>query len=230
MISDSRIQPVFSHCCLNRKVSLSNMRQTPNFLDELLNPDNGATSKKFQSNIRAYNSMFAFTSMGAKVDHFVNNQPGIYVFKIDGSCHHLMGLLLPSSDDLPKFAQLYIYDVGDEASNRLSPFTGRNSASNLEQDVVRGLIKMLDETNDLVKLFWNAKQRPASNGGTNYTLHLFGKRDNDSGQYDYSSSYNVVGLIIGDIRSFYSERDIIVQSYSGSLQRISKLHPKFMAF
>jgi hypothetical protein len=59
MISDSRIQPAFSHCCLNRKVSLSNMRQTPKFLHELLNPDNGAISKKFQSNIQAYNSMFA---------------------------------------------------------------------------------------------------------------------------------------------------------------------------
>jgi hypothetical protein len=115
-----------------------------------------------------------------------------------------MGLPLPSSDDSSKFAQPCIYDVGYEASNRLPLFTWRNSASNLEEDVVRGLIKMLNKTNDLVKLFWNAKQRLASDGGTNYTLHLFGKRDNDSGQYDD-------------------------QSYSGSLQRISKLHLKFMA-
>jgi hypothetical protein len=54
--------------------------------------------------------------MGAKVDHTAKNQPG-NVFKINGDCHHLMGSLLPCGDDSPKFTQLYIYDVRDEAVN-----------------------------------------------------------------------------------------------------------------
>uniref|UniRef100_A0A6N2LZD0 Helitron helicase-like domain-containing protein n=1 Tax=Salix viminalis TaxID=40686 RepID=A0A6N2LZD0_SALVM len=68
----------------------------------------------FRRNIHAYNSMFAFTSMGANIDQSVNHQPGPYVFKINGHCHHLMGSLLSSDDSAPKFAQLYIYDLANE--------------------------------------------------------------------------------------------------------------------
>jgi hypothetical protein len=112
-----------------------------------------------------------------------------------------MGLLLPSGDDSPKFTQLYIYDVGDKVVKRLSPFTRGNSTSDLDEGVVCGLIRMLDETHDLVKLFQSAKQRLANDGGPNYTLRLLGKRDNDSRQYDDPSSDNVSGLVVGDIGS-----------------------------
>jgi hypothetical protein len=78
--------------------------------------------------------------MGAKVDHTAKNQPG-NVFKINGDCHHLMGSLLPCGDDSPKFTQLYIYDVRDEAVNKLSPFIKGDSTSYLDKDVVRSLIK-----------------------------------------------------------------------------------------
>jgi hypothetical protein len=125
-----------------------------------------------------------------------------------------MGLLLPSGDDSPKFTQLYIYDVGDKVVKRLSPFTRGNSTSNLDEGVVCGLIRMLDETHDLVKLFQSAKQRLANDGGPNYKLRLLGKRDNDSRQYDDPSSNNVSGLVVGDIGSFYSKRDIVVESCS----------------
>ncbi|KAG5235502.1 ATP-dependent DNA helicase [Salix suchowensis] len=64
---------------------------------------------------------------------------------------------------------------------------------------------------------------------SNYKLWLIGKRDDDSRQYDDPSSNDIGGLIVGDIGNFRSERDIIIEQCSGSLQRISKLHPKFMA-
>lgn len=44
-----------------------------------------------------------------------------------------------------------------------------------------------------------------------------GKKDNDSRQYDDPLSDDVSGLVVGDIGSFYIERDIIVESYFGSL-------------
>lgn len=81
---------------------------------------------------------------------------------------------------------------------------------NLKEDVVRDLIKILGETNDFVKLLWSVKQGLASDRGTNYTLHLLGKRGNNLGQYDDSSSFNVASSIVGDIRSFYSKCDIII--------------------
>jgi hypothetical protein len=39
--------------------------------------------------------MFAFTSLGAKIDTGVNKGSGPYVFKINGQVHHRIGSLLP---------------------------------------------------------------------------------------------------------------------------------------
>ena len=64
--------------------------------------------------------MFSFTSMGDKVDRFINNLPGPYVFRISGQNHHVIGNLLTNEGDPPRFAQLYIYDTENEIDNYLS--------------------------------------------------------------------------------------------------------------
>uniref|UniRef100_A0A6N2LSJ9 ATP-dependent DNA helicase n=1 Tax=Salix viminalis TaxID=40686 RepID=A0A6N2LSJ9_SALVM len=167
--------------------------------------------------------------MGAKLDHSVNEGHGPYVFKINGHCHHLMGSLLPTEGDTPKFAQLYVYDASDEISSRMSAFTADGGSSSLDASIVGDLMQMLDDINELVKVFRNAKQRLSCDNQSNYKLRLIGKRDDDSRQYDDPSSNDIGGLVVGDIGNFQSERDIIIEQCSGGLQRISKLHPKFMA-
>jgi len=104
-----------------------------------------------------------------------------------------------------------------------------NALLSLDEDIVCGLMKMLDGTNELVKLFRNAKQRTANSECPSYTICLLGKRDGDLRQYDTPSSNDVSGLVVGDIGDFCSKHDIIIESCSGSLQRISKLYPKFMS-
>uniref|UniRef100_A0A6N2LW76 Uncharacterized protein n=1 Tax=Salix viminalis TaxID=40686 RepID=A0A6N2LW76_SALVM len=58
----------FGNKTFNWKIKLSRQLPTPQLLDDLLNNIFGQKSKKFRANIRAYNSMFAFTSMGVNVD------------------------------------------------------------------------------------------------------------------------------------------------------------------
>uniref|UniRef100_A0A6N2LI38 Uncharacterized protein n=1 Tax=Salix viminalis TaxID=40686 RepID=A0A6N2LI38_SALVM len=65
--------PSFTSCCANGKIKLPAAPNTPQFLDDLLNPDKGSLSIKFRHNICAYNSMFAFTLMGAQIDNTVNS-------------------------------------------------------------------------------------------------------------------------------------------------------------
>lgn len=78
-----------------------------------------AKSKNFKNNIRTYNSMFAFTSMGGKVDESVNKTGRApYVFRLHGQTYHKIGSLLPEQGSPPKFAQLYIYDTENEIENR----------------------------------------------------------------------------------------------------------------
>lgn len=64
----------------------------------------------FRQLIRPYNSCFAFTSMGAKIDASINSTPGPYVFRVSGQNYHRIGSLLPVDDKQPSFTQLYIYD------------------------------------------------------------------------------------------------------------------------
>uniref|UniRef100_A0A6N2MFD4 ATP-dependent DNA helicase n=1 Tax=Salix viminalis TaxID=40686 RepID=A0A6N2MFD4_SALVM len=199
-----------------RKIKLPRPPPTPHPFDDLLNSLLGQKSKMFRRCIRAYNSMFAFTSMGVTIDQSVNRQSGLYVFKINGHCHHLMGSLLPSNENAPKFAQLYIYDVSNEVSNRMSQFPHSTSDSCLDQTIVSDLIKMLASTNCL----------PDNPG---YKPQLLCQRTNDSTKYSNPTSDDIGGLIVGDIGAYQSERDIIIESFSNTLQRISKLHPKFMA-
>jgi hypothetical protein len=196
----------------------------------MLNPDNGRQSILFRKNIRAYNSMFAFTSIGAKIDQTINDGSGPYVFKIRGQVYHLMGSLLPLEHESPKFAQLYVYDSNNEVANRIQAVDRNGRNPNLDPNIVQGSIKMFDENNELVKYF-----RTVRNKFDDSTLHalnltILDRQDNREKQYDQPTCNEIAGLIVGDIGLHNSNKDIVAEMHHGGLQRISKLHPKFMSF
>lgn len=61
--------------------------------------------------------MFSFISLSGKVDISVNEGAEPYVFKLHRQNYYLLGSLLSKEWTAPKFAQLYIYDIGNEISN-----------------------------------------------------------------------------------------------------------------
>ena len=77
------------------------MRETPHLLKYLLGAESGQKGLKFRRNIRAYNSMFAFTSMGGRVDTSINKSKGLYVFWMSDQNYHHIGLLLPDVGKKP---------------------------------------------------------------------------------------------------------------------------------
>lgn len=52
-------------------------------------------SVNFKQNIRAYNSMFSFTSLGGKVHSSINDGGGPPQFILSGQNYHRIGSLLP---------------------------------------------------------------------------------------------------------------------------------------
>ena len=94
--------PKFSLCCMEGKVKLPLLKKTPPFLNELLDPLGGQQSKTFRTLIRSYNTMFAMTSMGGKVDNRVNDGTSPYIFKLNGQTHHRIGTLLPNNGEDPQ--------------------------------------------------------------------------------------------------------------------------------
>ncbi|XP_057430406.1 uncharacterized protein LOC130723394 isoform X2 [Lotus japonicus] len=113
--------PDFSICCMKGKILLPYLADSPSLLYNLLT-DNDPRSRHFLENIRSYNNMFSFTSIGGKVDCGLNDGRGPPQFVISGQNYHRIGSLLPSEGDSPKFAQLYIYDTRNEIHNRMKHF------------------------------------------------------------------------------------------------------------
>jgi len=111
----------FSICCQKGKVQLPFLQRPSELLNNLLNGED-PRSKHFLDNIRTYNNMFSFTSIGGKIDSSMNNGSAPPQFIISGQNYHRIGSLLPEAGSNPNFAQLYIYDIENELSNRMSHF------------------------------------------------------------------------------------------------------------
>ncbi|GKD42044.1 hypothetical protein Tco_1266689, partial [Tanacetum coccineum] len=128
----------FSLCCQEGKVLLPYFQNTPPPLDHLLDY-NDPTTTKFRDQVRVYNSMFCFTSFGAKIDHSINTGRAPYTFRINGQNYHRMGSLLPKEGIQPKFAQLYFFDTQNEVRNRTSAFIEKETNDNVDENIVRSL-------------------------------------------------------------------------------------------
>ncbi|XLV02820.1 hypothetical protein S245_017157, partial [Arachis hypogaea] len=109
----------FNLCCKGGQVQLPHLLEAPNVLYELLF-NNTPKSKHFRDNIRSYNSMFQFTSIGAKIDRGLNTSRGLPTFTLFGENYHLMESLIPPEGNVTKFAQLDVYDTLNEIKNRLA--------------------------------------------------------------------------------------------------------------
>ncbi|KAK1943069.1 hypothetical protein P3T76_005706 [Phytophthora citrophthora] len=101
-------------CCRKGLVDVPSSREAPAELNRLFgNP-------RIKQSIRAYNNVFAFTSMGSSRTRSLNvdervTRSGVYNFRVQSSVCHRMGALLPPPNRRPMFAQVYINDLDIEA-------------------------------------------------------------------------------------------------------------------
>ncbi|XP_072060611.1 uncharacterized protein [Arachis hypogaea] len=111
-------EPTYTLCCKGGQVEIPQLQEAPKVLYNLLY-GNDARSKHFRENIRTYNSMFQFTSLGAKIDRGKSSSRGPPTFILCGENYHLMGSLIPPDGYMTKFAQLYVIDTENEIQNRM---------------------------------------------------------------------------------------------------------------
>ena len=181
-------------------------------------------------NIRQYNCLFAFTSMGANIDRSMNDGRGPPVFKINGQVHHRIGTLLPPDGSPPKFIQLYIYDTTNETRNRLRALhPDERPLEPLDPMIIQNLTRMLDEHNPFVKKFRIARDRLQEHGDEEFVIRIIGAQEGDPIQYNLPSTDHLAMLVAGDFSLDTFKRDIIIQTRGGHLRQISALHPAYMA-
>lgn len=134
-------------CCKSGAVKVELLKDPPTCLKDLYD-DNGPRGKKFKQNIRRYNSVFAFTSVGCATP---NRQDPNMPFQIQGKMHHTQGPLTTRDPSKSQYAQLYIYDPESAANIRIS-----NNDNELDTSIVTELSFMLHSINPFVKLYKTA--------------------------------------------------------------------------
>jgi hypothetical protein len=180
-------------------------------------------------NIRKYNCLFAFTSMGANIDNSVNDGRGPPVFKISGQVHHRIGSLLPSDGVPPKFIQFYIYDTVNEVKNRLHCLDADKSGpDNLDPSIVQELMRMVDLNNPFVQKLRMARDRLNDHGNEEFIIRIVGAKEGDPVQYNMPTINELAMLVVYNFSLDTFKRDIIIETHSNELKQISTLHPAFM--
>ena len=61
-------------------------------------------AKQFRENIYSHNALFAFTSMGGKVDKTINQCVSPCIYRLHGQNFHYIGSLLPIEGKSPQYA------------------------------------------------------------------------------------------------------------------------------
>lgn len=226
--ADERI--IYNNCCRAGKILIPPFQPHPEPLANLVTFSGGASSTRFMKNIRQYNCLFAFTSMGANVDRSLNDGRGPPIFKINGQVHHRIGSLLPPDGSPPKFIQLYIYDTANEVSNRFRALTSADATNeSLDPLITQDLICMLDQHNPFAKKFRMARDRLQTAHSEDFIIRIIGAKEGDPVQYNLPTTDELAMLVVGDFSLDTFKRDIVIQTQSGQLEQISSLHPAYMA-
>ena len=143
---------LYEKCCKGGDVQLEPFRPPPPYLRSLLTGQD-PEGRDFRKNIRMYNNAFAFTSCSYTQDSRVAGRGGVHPFTIHGQLFHYSGPLDVSSQDIPKFAQLYLYDPRAAADIRQQSYSSLNPMTTLR------LTDMLHDCNPHIKTYKTAKEQ-----------------------------------------------------------------------
>ncbi|GKD42147.1 DNA helicase, partial [Tanacetum coccineum] len=170
--------------------------------------------------------MFAMASFGAKIDEAINNGRGPYVFKVSGQVYHWIGSLCPPMGEPPRFLQLYIHDTDHELENRMHHFGGLDN-SNLDPEIVQGLIHFLDTHNELVQLFRTARDRCRKIDIPEFKIRLYNV--NGARGYEILASNTLGAIVFYNGLTSSMEFDVIIEHRGRPPKRINKLHRSYMS-
>lgn len=182
----------------------------PRILLELYTSDS-EESNEFREYIRAYNSIFSFSSMGVKLDKRIANMgKGIYTFKVQGQVHHFVPNLCPN-DARARFLQLYFYDTEHEVINRM------HHMPQLNKSIIEKLIGILS-INPYSIFLRSLRSIPSLEV---YTISIRKDCGLDQRIYNAPSASQVAAIWVegNNIEGRYS-RDVVVHGHSNNSYKV----------
>ncbi|KAK9058181.1 hypothetical protein SSX86_023021 [Deinandra increscens subsp. villosa] len=195
-------------CCMSGKTMLANL-EIPNELYQLFTSQD-EIGKIFRHHIRAYNTNFAFASMGVTLDEtMTNSRDGVYTFRAHKGIYHKIDQLV-LRDGTPRYLQLYFYDPDTELDHRLQ-------WPNLDRSITEMLTHILS-TNPYVNTFRSlAELGPLDN----YRVTLNASVELDQRVYNRPTTSEVAGIWVeGNDNITSYKRSIVVYGRSEYSQTI----------
>ena len=110
----------------------------------------------------------------------------------------------------------------------MTAFLDNETGDQVDESIVTSLIAMLDETSAVAKASRMTKDWCHSHGYVNFELRLISER-RTSRQYNVPTVSEVAALITNDFGDGIPTKDIIVNCKEKGPNRISELHPSYMA-
>ena len=111
----------------------------------------------------------------------------------------------------------------------MNVFSSDTVNKDLDPSIVDALVQMLDETNNLVKIFCMSRYRFIEHDIHCLRLRLIGSRTTNGRKYNLLACSEIAAIIVGDICVDNAFCDIIVELKEGGLHKINELHPLYMA-
>lgn len=103
-----------------------------------------------------------------------------------------------------------------------------SNKNNLDSQIINDVKNLLDDCNPLVKTYRLARDRLNQTGEMNLSIRLISARPKDGRTHGLPTAPEVAAIIVGDIDNSFDKRDIIVETQTGRLIRISELHPLYL--
>ena len=206
-------------CCSKGNVKLDVFPQPQPFLQRLYEGTD-SDSKHFLSNIQKYNCAFQMTSFGCHEINMAGFSPS---FRIQGQVYHLIGSMVPTAGESPKFAQIYFID------NRESEVAARCAiVDGLRPDIVSSINELLINENRYVEVFKVAKEIFEQQDSSTNIKIVINENKRPSGEHSrrYNSPVNdeIAVLMPNDN---ISNRDVVLHYRDGGLRHISELHRSY---
>ena len=200
-------------CCSKGNVQLDEFPQVQTFLQHLYEGID-SNGKHFLANIRKYNCVFQMTSFGCHEVSMAGFNPSL---RIQGQVYHLIGSIVPTEGESPKFAQIYFID------NEESEIATRSAiVDGLKPDIIRGINNLLHENNHYVEVFKVAKEIFEQESTPTNVKIVINETKRPSGEhsrrYNRPLSDEIGVLMPNDVAN---NRDIVLHYKDGGLKHIS---------
>ncbi|CAG8505609.1 4841_t:CDS:2, partial [Cetraspora pellucida] len=176
-------------------------------------------AKEFCANIRQYNAAHAFTSLGVTIDQTVLQGHGPYCFRINRELCHLSSPLIPTNNNEPAYAQLYIYDAA------LAHLIRINCNANLSIQTMWKIQNILRTYHAFYPLYQQAheilSQAHANNTSTaNLTIYLHYNNAMDRHRYNLLTMDEIAIILPSNGSIPEAMRDIVIHLRNNKLERI----------